>query len=57
MTCDLNYLRRRAFEEKTAALQSGDPRARRIHVAMAECYEELVQATATRELALVSAKN
>ena len=56
MTCDLSYFRRRASEERTAALQSQDARVRRIHVAMAECYEELVRAMATRERILESAE-
>ena len=43
MTCDLSYFRRRASEERTAVLHSRDPRVRRVHLAMAECYEEMVR--------------
>ena len=44
MTSDLSYYRRRASEERTAALNSRDPRVRRAHVEMAERYEERVRA-------------
>lgn len=49
MNCDLTYFRRRASEERTAALHAKHPHARRVHVAMAECYEELVRAIVARE--------
>ena len=49
MTCDLSYLRRRASEERSAALQSRDVRVRRVHAAMADCYEELVRAQTWQE--------
>ena len=42
MTNDLSYYRRRASEERTAALNSRDLRVRRAHVEMAERYEERV---------------
>ena len=43
MTTDLSYYRRRASEERTAALNSRDPRVRRVHDQMAERYEERVR--------------
>ncbi|HET7606302.1 MAG TPA: hypothetical protein VFK28_09565 [Sphingomicrobium sp.] len=43
MTTDLSYFRRRASEERTAALNSRDPRVRRVHVEMAERYEGRVR--------------
>jgi hypothetical protein len=44
MTDDISYFRRRASEERTAALNARLPRVRRVHVAAAELYEELVKA-------------
>lgn len=46
MTSDLSYYRRRASEERTAALNARDPRVRRVHVELAERYEERVRAMA-----------
>jgi hypothetical protein len=43
MTSDLSYYRRRASEERTAALNSRDPRARRAHIEMAQRYEQRVR--------------
>jgi hypothetical protein len=43
VTNDLSYYRRRASEERTAALNSRDPRVRRAHAIMAEAYEERVR--------------
>jgi hypothetical protein len=43
VTNDLSYYRRRASEERTAALNSRDPRVRRVHISMAEAYEERVR--------------
>lgn len=40
---DVSYDRQRASEERTAALQSRDVRARRVHVALAERYEARVR--------------
>lgn len=37
------YLRRRASDERTAALQARNPPARKAHVAMAEEYESRVR--------------
>jgi len=47
VTSDLSYYRRRASEERTAALNSRDPRVRRAHTEMAERYEERVRGMAT----------
>ncbi|GAA4712161.1 hypothetical protein GCM10023325_04620 [Sphingomonas lutea] len=49
VNCDLSYFRRRASEERTAALNARHPRARQIHVAMSETYEEMVRAIVARE--------
>jgi hypothetical protein len=46
VTTDLSYYRRRASEERTAALNSRDPRVRRVHVELAEAYEERVRGMA-----------
>lgn len=43
MTSDLSYYRRRASEERTAALNSRDLRVRRVHATMAEAYEQRVR--------------
>ena len=47
MTSDLSYYRRRASEERTAALNSRDPRVRRVHAEMADHYEERVRGMAS----------
>ena len=39
---DVSYDRQRASEERTAALQSRDVRVRRVHVELADRYEERV---------------
>lgn len=46
LTSDLSYYRRRASEERTAALNSRDPRVRRAHADMADLYEERVRGMA-----------
>jgi two-component sensor histidine kinase len=46
VTSDLSYYRRRASEERTAALNSRDMRVRRAHTEMAERYEERVRGMA-----------
>lgn len=46
MTTDLSYYRRRASEERTAALNSRDLRVRRVHAELADRYEERVRAMA-----------
>ena len=43
MTSDLSYYRRRASEERTAALNTRDTRVRKVHNEMAERYEERVR--------------
>lgn len=45
-TNDLSYFRRRASEERTAALNSRDLRVRRVHIELAERYEERVRGMA-----------
>jgi hypothetical protein len=49
MKCDLSYYRQRAGAERTAALNSRHPQARRVHAAMAECYEEIVRSKSSSE--------
>jgi hypothetical protein len=46
MTNDLSYFRRRASEERTAALNARDLRVRRVHCEMAERYEDRVRGMA-----------
>lgn len=43
MENDTEYFRRRASEERTAALQARDTRARKAHLEMAERFEDLVR--------------
>ncbi len=52
MTSDLSYYRRRASEERTAALNTRDVRVRKVHNEMAERYEERVRAMAAHHEAL-----
>ena len=49
MESDTTYFRRRASEERTAALHTPDTRARQSHFEMAQRYEDLVRAIAARE--------
>jgi hypothetical protein len=49
MESDLIYFRRRASEERTAALQVPNRNARDAHLRMAERYEELVRGIARGE--------
>lgn len=42
MAGDIEYFRQRAAEERTAALQARDLRARDLHIELAERYEDLV---------------
>ena len=46
MTNDLSYFRRRASEERTAALNARDPRVCKVHREMADRYEERVRGMA-----------
>ena len=43
MESEIVYFRRRASEERTAALQARDTQARRVHIALAEGYEDRVR--------------
>lgn len=49
MESDTQYFQRRASEERTAALQARDTRARKAHVEMAERYEDLVRGISGHE--------
>ena len=40
---DLSYFLRRSSEERTAAIHARDPRVRRVHIELAERYEERVR--------------
>jgi len=46
LTSDLSYYRRRASEERTAALNARHPHVRRVHIELAERYEERVRGMA-----------
>lgn len=48
MERDLRYFRRRASQERMAALNAGLPVARQAHLDLAYRYEELVRATASQ---------
>lgn len=49
MESDLAYFRRRASEERTAALQAKHLQVRKAHAQLAERYEDLVRALADSE--------
>jgi hypothetical protein len=49
MESDLAYFRRRASEERTAALEARHADAREAHAQLAARYEDLVRAIAARE--------
>ena len=49
MESDTEYFRRRASEERTAALQARDTRVRKAHVEMAERYEDFVRGISEHE--------
>ena len=49
MESDTIYFRRRASEERTAALNTRHLRARQAHLEMASRYEDLVRAIVARE--------
>jgi tRNA (Thr-GGU) A37 N-methylase len=49
METDTGYFRRRASEERTAALQARDTRARNAHIELAERYEDLIRGIAGHE--------
>lgn len=44
MESDVSYFRRRASEERSAAMQARHTEAREAHLQLAERYEELVRA-------------
>jgi hypothetical protein len=46
VSSDLSYFRKRASEERTAALNARDPRVRKAHLEMAERYEDRVRGMA-----------
>jgi hypothetical protein len=48
---DTEYFRRRASDERTAALQARDARARDAHLEMADRYEDLVRGIASHDQA------
>ncbi len=52
MDNDTSYFRRRASEERSAALQARDSQARQSHAEMADRYEDLVRAITARERSL-----
>lgn len=43
MTNDMSYFLKRASDERTAALYARDPRVRKVHLDLAERYEERVR--------------
>jgi len=49
METDLIYFRRRASEERTAAVRAPDARAQHAHLEMAERYDEKVRTAAHEE--------
>ena len=49
MESDVAYFRRRASDERTAALAARRKDAREAHTALAERYEDLVRAICERE--------
>jgi len=49
MESDIAYFRRRASDERTAALQASEPAARDAHRELAERYEDLVHAMTAHE--------
>jgi hypothetical protein len=54
MEADLNYFRRRAQEEREAAMRAPHPAARQSHIELAERYDELAKAIAERGMELDS---
>jgi hypothetical protein len=52
LEADFNYFRRRAQEEREAAMKAPHPLARRAHREMAERYDELSDAIAAHHLTL-----
>jgi hypothetical protein len=52
MEGDSIYFGRRANEERIAAMKAPHPRARKAHLELADRYQDLASAIATRESAL-----
>ena len=52
MEADFNYFRRRAYEEREAAMKAHHASARRAHRDMADRYDELSKAIAAHHSAL-----
>lgn len=57
MESDVAYFRRRASDERTAALAAREKAAREAHTALAERYEDLVRAICERESLLQLGEN
>lgn len=57
MDSDFDYFRRRAQEEREAAVKASHPAVRRAHVDMAGRYDELRDAIASHQRLLHPAKN
>ena len=49
MENEVSYFRRRASEERSAALRARDSQAHQIHLDMAERYEDLLRGIISRE--------
>lgn len=52
MEGDAIYFTRRAGEERVAAIKAGHPNARRVHIDLAERYDELARAIMSHDLLL-----
>ena len=52
MKGDADYFRRRAAEEREAAMRAPHPMARSAHIELAERYDELATAITTHAVAL-----
>jgi hypothetical protein len=53
MESDATYFGRRASEERGAAMRAPHPTARRVHLDMADRYDELSGAIAARDVQLM----
>lgn len=49
MEGDVEYLRRRAQQEKEAAMQAAHPKAREAHLELARRFDEFAQAATVRD--------
>lgn len=52
MEGDVEYLRRRAQQEREVALKAAHPKAREVHIELAERFEEFAQAAIDRDYRL-----